>query len=111
RGHHAATASDHVAEPDGAKPGSALFRLTHRLHDQLTDPLGGTKDIDRVGCLVTRDEDEYSNAPHRCKTAKLVCAQHVDTCCLGWMLLQQRHVLVSGCMKDDVWAMGGQQSS
>ena len=60
-----------------------------RLDDHLGDPFGGSKNGDRIGRFVSRDEDEVLDTGGDRRLHQVPGSEHVGFDAFAWMALEQ----------------------
>ena len=80
----------------------ALIMTVEYLNDHLTDTFRGTHDVGRIHRLVGRDHDESLGSVVSCRHRGIERSAYIVLNRLAGAYLHQRHVLVCGCMVDDI---------
>ncbi|KAG0739786.1 hypothetical protein G6F57_021396 [Rhizopus arrhizus] len=104
QGHDAARATQHVAEADHRKAGAGLC-LRQGLQDQFGQALGSAHDVGGPHRLVGRDQHEVLHAAFHCRRRQRERAKCVGQNAFCRIVLDDRHMLVSGRMVDGLDAV------
>ncbi len=98
--HHAAPAAQDIAEAHSHVGLAAGFGRP--MHQQLSGPLAGPHDAGGVDRLVGGDHHEVLDTGRQGSPQHIASAQHVVGDRLARVLLHQRHMFVSGRVKDNL---------